>query len=483
LEAVLPVLPHAVSLLSDNGKTVGCLKTEPQKNSHQCGCYRAEDETSQQFTPNDPEKVALRHRKSPYKMMQMSEAVELVLQMSTKLPATKLPFNKALGHVLDEDVVSSESIPPFNASIMDGYAVVSSNTPGNLSVSSASVCGDSPAQNGCDASKQAVRITTGAPVPEGFDCVIPVEDTELLKSSEDNKTELEIKALVAINKAQHIRPMGCDIDVDQLLMKKGHLMTASDVGVCASVGKTLLQVVRKPTVCVFSTGDELINANEPSRPGCIRDSNRITMMLTLESAGYKVIDMGIVRDNPENLLKAFEEASSRADVVVTSGGVSMGEKDYMKGVLTRLGATIHFGRVFMKPGKPTTFATLDKNNKRTFFFALPGNPVSSIVTCNLFVLPSLRKMSGCEKAKASVVQARVMEEIRLDPRPEYKRVKLEWGASGAFGFECRILGGQMSSRLMSMNQCNGLLVLPPSSENMRKILKGQFVDCMVIGCI
>nr|XP_021535573.1 gephyrin-like [Neomonachus schauinslandi] len=188
-----------------------------------------------------------------------------------------------------------------------------------------------------------------------------------------------------------------------------------------------------------------------------------------------------IQIHPDDLLNALNEGISRADVIITSGGVSMGEKDYLKQVLDiDLHAQIHFGRVFMKPGLPTTFATLDIDGVRKIIFALPGNPVSAVVTCNLFVVPALRKMQGILDPRPTIIKARLSCDVKLDPRPEYHRCILTWHHQEPLPW-AQSTGNQMSSRLMSMRSANGLLMLPPKTEQYVELHKGEVVDVMVIG--
>ena len=247
------------------------------------------------------------------------------------------------------------------------------------------------------------------------------------------------------------------------------------------VGVTEVEVNKFPVVAVMSTGNELLNPEDDLLPGKIRDSNRSTLLATIQEHGYPTINLGIVGDNPDDLLNALNEGISRADVIITSGGVSMGEKDYLKQVLDiDLHAQIHFGRVFMKPGLPTTFATLDIDGVRKIIFALPGNPVSAVVTCNLFVVPALRKMQGILDPRPTIIKARLSCDVKLDPRPEYHRCILTWHHQEPLPW-AQSTGNQMSSRLMSMRSANGLLMLPPKTEQYVELHKGEVVDVMVIG--
>lgn len=230
----------------------------------------------------------------------------------------------------------------------------------------------------------------------------------------------------------------------------------------------------------MSTGNELAEPGERLVPGKIRDSNRTTLMAALREHGYQYVDLGIAEDTPDALLALLKKGLDQADIIVTSGGVSMGEKDLMRHVLEKdLGATVHFGRVHMKPGKPTTFATVNYNGVEKMFFGLPGNPVSAIVTCNLYVIPAVNKMAGNAIPQRTIVKAKASETLQLDPRPEYHRVVLKWFPDSGIP-EAFSTGNQISSRLLSVNSANALLLLPPRSRDKQEVQKGEILDAMII---
>uniref|UniRef100_A0A8C1KA81 Gephyrin n=1 Tax=Cyprinus carpio TaxID=7962 RepID=A0A8C1KA81_CYPCA len=513
----------------------------------------------------DITKVARRHRMSPFPLTSMDKAFITVLEMTPvlgteiinyrgpnagdlapparkgiwrqsgsswrKLPlctgaeakaerralasATHTPkyYTDGMGRVLAQDVYAKDNLPPFPASVKDGYAVRAADGPGDRFIIGESQAGEQPTLTVMPG--QVMRVTTGAPIPCGADAVVQVEDTELLRESEDGTEELEVRILVQARPGQDIRPIGHDIKRGECVLAKGTHMGPSEIGLLATVGVTEVEVQKFPVVAVMSTGNELLNPEDDLHPGKIRDSNRSTLLATIQEHGYPTINLGIVGDNPDDLLSALNEGISRADVIITSGGVSMGEKDYLKQVLDiDLHAQIHFGRVFMKPGLPTTFATLDTDGARKLIFALPGNftyrdtgatlletvplsdseasrlpvsppprgsnPVSAVVTCNLFVIPALRKMQGILDPRPTIIKARLSCDVKLDPRPEYHRCILTWHHQEPLPW-AQSTGNQMSSRLMSMRSANGLLMLPPKTEQYVELHKGEVVDVMVIG--
>ncbi|XP_056402171.1 gephyrin isoform X13 [Hyla sarda] len=472
----------------------------------------------------DITKVARRHRMSPFPLTSMDKAFITVLEMTPVLGTEIINYRAdrredqqpdlrgsacqqgrccpvctltspvdshmdhflqestvqyGMGRVLAQEVYAKDNLPPFPASVKDGYAVRAADGPGDRFIIGESQAGEQPTQTVMPG--QVMRVTTGAPIPCGADAVVQVEDTELIRESDDGTEELEVRILVQARPGQDIRPIGHDIKRGECVLAKGTHMGPSEIGLLATVGVTEVEVHKFPVVAVMSTGNELLNPEDDLMPGKIRDSNRSTLLATIQEHGYPTINLGIVGDNPDDLLNALNEGISRADVIITSGGVSMGEKDYLKQVLDiDLHAQIHFGRVFMKPGLPTTFATLDIDGVRKIIFALPGNPVSAVVTCNLFVVPALRKMQGILDPRPTIIKARLSCDVKLDPRPEYHRCILTWHHQEPLPW-AQSTGNQMSSRLMSMRSANGLLMLPPKTEQYVELHKGEVVDVMVIG--
>ncbi|XP_028295180.1 gephyrin b isoform X2 [Gouania willdenowi] len=468
----------------------------------QSRCSSKENILRSSHSAVDITKVARRHRMSPFPLTSMDKAFITVLEMtailgteiinyravplflhhSSSSPFTHIlpiPPADGMGRVLAQDVYAKDNLPPFPASVKDGYAVRAADGPGDRFIIGESQAGEQPTHTVMPG--QVMRVTTGAPIPCGADAVVQVEDTELLRESEDGTEELEVRILVQARPGQDIRPIGHDIKRGECVLAKGTHMGPSEIGLLATVGVTEVEVQKFPVVAVMSTGNELLNPEDDLHPGKIRDSNRSTLLATIQEHGYPTINLGIVGDNPDDLLNALNEGISRADVIITSGGVSMGEKDYLKQVLDiDLHAQIHFGRVFMKPGLPTTFATLDIDGARKLIFALPGNPVSAVVTCNLFVIPALRKMQGILDPRPTIIKARLSCDVKLDPRPEYHRCILTWHHQEPLPW-AQSTGNQVSSRLMSMRSANGLLMLPPKTEQYVELHKGEVVDVMVIG--
>ncbi|EIE21770.1 molybdopterin biosynthesis protein [Coccomyxa subellipsoidea C-169] len=399
-----------------------------------------------------------------YRMVSIAEAQKTVLNAIEPLPSISLGLSDAVGHILGEDVIAREPLPPFPASIKDGYAVVSADGPGDYDVAFEALAGTAAGQLKAGS---VAYITTGAPLPDGADAVVQVENTEKLPAGPDGQQRVRI-VKPAKGPGDDVRALGSDIAAGEVVLAKDSLVGAAEIGLLATVGAATVQVRRKARVAVLSTGDELVEPDQETLgPGQIRDANRFMLAAAARSAGCDVTDLGIARDDPAEVEAKFGEAIAQGvDVLLTSGGVSVGDRDFIKPILERQG-TVHFGKVCMKPGKPLTFATLDgaagSSGRGLVVFGLPGNPVSSIVTFNLVVLPALRAMAGWAEPRLRRVHARTQSAIKLDPeRPEYHRASLSWHRTGESAGELAAAstGGQISSRLLSMRSANALLELP-----------------------
>ncbi|KAG9480876.1 hypothetical protein GDO78_010249 [Eleutherodactylus coqui] len=279
----------------------------------------------------DITKVARRHRMSPFPLTSMDKAFITVLEMTPVLGTEIINYRDGMGRVLAQEVYAKDNLPPFPASVKDGYAVRAADGPGDRFIIGESQAGEQPTQTVMPG--QVMRVTTGAPIPCGADAVVQVEDTELIRESDDGTEELEVRILVQARPGQDIRPIGHDIKRGECVLAKGTHMGPSEIGLLATVGVTEVEVHKFPVVAVMSTGNELLNPEDDLMPGKIRDSNRSTLLATIQEHGYPTINLGIVGDNPDDLLNALNEGISRADVIITSGGVSMGEKVRIKNVL------------------------------------------------------------------------------------------------------------------------------------------------------
>lgn len=465
-EAVSPCLEHAVRLLRGaDGRTEHGENSVERKSKVDLG------------------NVANRPRESVWPMLSVREAQKTILE---NIPApvceTITVSHSALGHVVGEDVVCKEPVPPFRASIKDGYAVLTANGAGVRNVKRAITAGMSP-ELGILSDGEVVRVNTGGPIPPNADAVVQVEDTKLVKATSDGEED-QVEILIAPTVGQDIRDIGTDIAEGERVLQRGDIFTPFELGLLAATGVIQLPAYRLPRVGVLSTGNELIEAGTSSRPGSIRDSNRPMLLALLRENYFPVLNLGIVNDEPSKLLSRLEFGLSNCDVLITTGGVSMGERDLLKPILSEdLAATIHFGRVNMKPGKPTTFATCPwKDGSKKVFFCLPGNPVSAAVTFQLFVLPALRSMAGHLPSRiySTVITTRTDFEItKLDPRPEYRRVVLDWSVEDGIP-RSKSTGDQISSRLMSWREANGLLILPSQVKHSSPIPRGSLLKAMIV---
>jgi gephyrin len=444
-------------------------------------------------------------------MLSVDEALELISRGTPPPQVVKLPVNESLvGYVLAEDVKATESVPAFRASIVDGYAIKIPASglfekgiyPVSM-VSHAQAIDLKPLEEG-----QIARITTGAPLPPGADAVAMVEDTILQSMTEDGKEEKEIEILTSdIKSGENVREIGSDVDAGTVILRKGEGISAvgGEFGLLASVGSKEVHVYKKPVIGILSTGDEIVPHDREGnlKLGEVRDTNRPTLITAVRGSGFEAVDLGIVSDKylflspyprspisnkwcnrPGALESTLRTALRKVDILITSGGVSMGELDLLKPTIERsLGGTIHFGRVSMKPGKPTTFATVPIKSSTSgeredrLIFSLPGNPASAVVTYMLFVLPSLHQWSGVEPRGLTRVRVVVGENVRCDPqRAEFARAIVGIGEDGRL--RAMTTGGQRSSRIGSFKGANALLCLP-----VRKgvVGKGEDCDALIMG--
>ncbi len=412
---------------------------------------------------------------SDYPMLPVSEALEIVLRMAQPLAPRPLPAAMAQGYVLAEAVAAAAPLPPFAASVKDGYAVVAADGPGIYPVTGKIAAGEMAGF--VLVPGQVAYITTGAPLPKGADAVIQVEDT---KSGPNGTVEM----LRAARVGEDVRPVGYDIAAGAQVLAGGERLGPAELGLIATVGVTEVLVHPRPRVGVLSTGDELTMAGAPLVPGRIYDSNGPTLRAAVAWAGGEVVDLGIAPDEEAALRSVMSRALATCDVILTSGGVSMGELDLIKKLVAEEG-TVHFGRLRMKPGKPCTFATLPvgvDDTRPRLLFGLPGNPVSSLVTFYLLALPAIRRMAGWREPTLTRVNAVLDAPLELDPaRPEYHRARLAWDATlhgGVGGWRATSTGSQASSRLLSMHGANALLELPQADG---ALAAGSVVEALIIG--
>ncbi|MCU7938922.1 MAG: molybdopterin molybdotransferase MoeA [gamma proteobacterium symbiont of Bathyaustriella thionipta] len=375
----------------------------------------------------------------------------------------KIDLRQALNRILAEDVTATFDTPPCDNSGMDGYAFSSQELESEQSSLTLKVAGQSFAGHpyvGKIASGEAIRIMTGAQVPEGVDTVVMQEHTE--------KPEEDIVKITTIPKAfANVRKAGDDLTTGQTFLAHGKKLSPTDLAFLATQGIAEVRVTRKLRVAFFSTGDELKSIGETLGEGDIYDSNRYSLYGLLKNLDIELIDMGVIADDRSAIEEAFNTAASVADAVITSGGVSVGEADFVKETLEKVGQ-INFWKIAMKPGKPLAFGSIGDS----LFFGLPGNPVSVIATFYQFVQPALKRMKGQDIVLPLMIKAKTTELLKKRPgRTDFQRGILEQSDNGEL--TVRNAGAQASHVLTSMSRANCFMVIPAQSGN---IEAGEWVD-------
>lgn len=394
-------------------------------------------------------------------MLTVEQALDAILSRLPTLTTERVDVLRALGRVLAEAVRAQRTIPPWANSSMDGYAVRAADTGAGRVLAvvgrvSAGALPSRPVGPG-----EAVRIFTGAPLPEGADAVVPQEDVD----ARDGHVALR----GAVTPAAYVRPAGEDVRAGDLVLEPGVRIGAAEVGLLATLGWTQVRVFRRPRVAVLSTGNELADLGTEPGPGQIPNTNSYSLLALVAEAGGEGVNLGVARDELPEIEERLRRAQS-ADVIVTSAGVSVGELDLVREAMTRAGAELHLWKVSMRPGKPITFGSLGGRP----VFGLPGNPVSAMVTFELFVRPALLRMAGARRLHRMRVSARALESIENPGgRRAYLRVSLS-GEGAELG--ARLTGEQGSAILRSMVLADGLAVVPPATS----IPRNERVDVIVL---
>lgn len=392
-------------------------------------------------------------------MYSVDEALERILSYFSPLPAESVPLQEAFGRVLAQPIRAAHDLPPFANSALDGYAVraadvatASAETPVTLPVS-----GDIPAGSFPQAPLQpqtAMRIMTGAPLPEGADAIVPVEQTDDGASGFALNSPLPAQVLIraAVSAGYGVRQAGEDVQAGALVLEAGRALRAADIGVLAGLGIAQVAVTRRPVVAILSTGDELLPPHMPLTKGKIHDMNGLALCAAVQRIGCVPRFLGIAPDSVEAVYSRLE-AAAESDVILSTAGVSVGALDVVKEAVTRRG-TLSLWRVNIRPGKPLAFGTFNS----VPFFGLPGNPVSSLVTFEIFVRPALLKLLGSSYSDIPSAIAEVAEIMHSDGRRTFARVKLRKQSDG------RLLaystGTQSSGAISSLVNADGLLIIP-----------------------
>ena len=383
-------------------------------------------------------------------MISLSEALARIEGRVVPVHACeRLPIRQCLNRVNNEAVKSPYNVPPLPNSAMDGYAIAIDNLVADSIVELDEIgtaYAGVPFKQDCGPG-QCVRIMTGALIPAGTDAVVMQEQAQV---GEDGRVRIDADHRVGEN----IRLAGEDVQQGEIVIEAGVRLNPADLGILASLGIAQLQVKRKPVVAFFSTGDELMSVGEPLEPGMIYDSNRYSLYGMLAQLPVNILDLGVVRDNPESMRAALADAAARADLIISTGGVSVGEADYVKPALEDLGST-EFWKIAIKPGRPLTFGQIGSS----IFMGLPGNPVAVMVTFSQFVAPAIEVLSGASMRPPRLVPARSLERLRKKPgRTEFQRGIAVLDENNRW--QVGKTGKQGSGILTSMSRANCLIVLP-----------------------
>jgi gephyrin len=397
------------------------------------------------------------------RLLPPQEALDIVFREVThRLPSEQVSLIDAPGRVLANPLIADRDLPPFPASTMDGFAVIA----GDVSPWR-EIIGDQYAGDMLDIEVTpgtAARIMTGAPVPKGADAVVPVENTQL---RDDHVVVNEDEIVEGAN----IRPVGSDLRKDDVLVQAGTVLGPAEIGLLASVGHAHVEVVRKPRISILSTGDELVEPDQEPGPGQIRDSNRFSLKAAAEAVGTEVVFCGHGPDEEDALRRLVTDLMDRSDIVITSGGVSVGEKDLLKALFVELG-DVHFQRLFMKPGKPLNFMT----SGETLVFGLPGNPVSALVGFEVFIKTAIRIITGQPDPAPKTATVRLAEAVSGSDRIEYMRAVVSTDDEGVLW--ARTTGPQQSARLMSLIGANAFILVAPRDSRYQP---GEIVEAIIVG--
>jgi len=416
------------------------------------------------------------------RMISVEEALEQVLSYVDVLEPERKPILDCLGQVLAEDVYSTIDIPPLDNSAMDGYALragdtrgASESSPRYLVVVGEIAAGSIPTKEVRPGT--AIRIMTGAPLPEGADAVVRFEDTDEVSRKSSRGDLSHIGILCQAKKGLNVRSRGENIARGDLVLKKGKVLRPQEIGVLASLGRSTAMVIRRPIVAILATGDELIGVDQPLAPGKIYDSNTYTIAAEVSRYGGIPKILGIGRDSVQSLTEKIDEGLD-ADMLITSGGVSKGDYDIVKDVLAERGE-IGFWTVCMKPGKPLAFGIMKKiegrRKRKVPHLGLPGNPVSSMITFEQFARPAILKMMGKKMLAKPAIRAIIKDDIaNTDGRRLFARVIV---TKRGGQYYASVTGPQGSGVLTSMAKANGLAIIPESSKGVKA---GDMVEVQML---
>lgn len=402
-------------------------------------------------------------------MINIEEALNIIKKETKILGTEKLDLISSLNRVLAEDIYSKDNLPPFDKSAMDGYAINSddtlncnnSNSSIHLKVNGLIKAGDY--FEGKLKPNEAIKIMTGAPLPKGADAVIQIEKVSY------SGDEIILSEFVKPN--TNIIKMGEEIKIGELALKKGTVIRPAEIGLLASLGYSSARTYIIPKVCIMSTGDELQDINSPIEKGKIRNSNEYSLLALLKNLGIDAISLGIASDNKEVLKEKILTAMSTSNIIITSGGVSAGDYDFIEDVLNEIGATIKINSIAIKPGKPVTFAVL--NNR--LFFGLPGNPLSLITTFEEFIKPTIKNMMGINDLNDELFKVIAGDNFKTKKqRRKYIYAEIINRNGKYYAYD---IGSQCSNHLMTISRSNGIIIIPEGVDkvNIGEELNGRFI--------
>jgi molybdopterin molybdotransferase len=398
-------------------------------------------------------------------MISVEEALKILLSNLPERRIEQVRFQAALGRVLAEDLAATCDIPPFHRSAMDGYAVIAAdveNAPVELVVVGESRAGGG--MPGALKAGEAIAIMTGAPIPEGADAVQPVEQTQVISDGR------KVRILKGVMAHENIAPRGSEGEAGKVVLPSGHRVGPAEIAVMATFGHSYVKVYAKPSVAIFATGDELVEFDQSPRPDQIRNSNAYCLSSQLRFMDLEADYLGIVRDDREDLRRKMLAGLER-DVLIITGGVSMGEYDYVRDVFENLGLEILFSKVAIKPGKPTVFAR--KGDK--LIFGLPGNPISALVTFECFVRPVLGRLCGMTSPELPRMRGELLGDMRQSPgRTAYMPAWVSWEGDG---WKVEPLQWKSSADIIGFTRANATFIFP---KNRDFLPRGEIVEIMLL---
>jgi molybdopterin molybdotransferase len=401
-------------------------------------------------------------------MIDVGNALNIIDENTKEMDLEKRDIVSCLNKVLAEDIYSQDNLPPFDKSAMDGYAIKSEDTKGcdTGKAIEFEIKGLIKAGDHCEEELkhgQAFKIMTGAPLPKGADAVIEIEKVKVEGSI--------LKVVQVIKEGNNVIKFGEEIKVGELALSKGSNIRPVEIGLLASLGYSSVKVYKSPTIALVITGDELVDIDTKLEKGKIRNSNEYSLKALIKNLDAKYLSLGLVSDDKDNLMKNVEYALENADIVISSGGASVGDYDFVEDVLKEIGADVKFNSVAIKPGKPVTFATY----KKKLYFALPGNPLSLITTFEEFVKPAIEKMMGKQIGNKGEFAVTLAEDFKAKVgRKKYIYVDLKEDNGKYYAYK---LGSQCSNHLMTMSEANGIIIIPEECGNVKagEVLNGKFI--------